>query len=91
MDKCDYKGALTTINLLREEYKKNPPSVIIKDVVYIEYSNSTYTLYFAIVNAGGKVLTMEWPIEIWFTIPAELRSCAKENEGKKIIIDENYW
>lgn len=91
MDKCDYKGALTTINLLREEYKKNPPSVIIKDVVYIEYSNSTYTLYFAIVNADGKVLTMEWPIEVWFTIPTELRNCAKENEGKKIIIDENYW
>lgn len=91
MDKCDYKGALTTINLLREEYKKDPPTVIIKDIVYIGYSNSTYILYFAIVNEDGNVLTMEWPIDVWFTIPAELRNCAKENAGKKIIIDENNW
>lgn len=53
MDKCDYKGVLATVNLLREEYKKNPPTVIIKDLVYMEYSNSTYTLYFAMVNVRG--------------------------------------
>lgn len=91
MEKCAYKGVLATINLLRTEYKKNPLAAIVKDVVYMEYSNSTYTLYFVMVNADGKTLTMEWPIDIWFTIPNELKKYAKENVGKKIVIDENYW
>lgn len=91
MDKCDYNSALNTINLLREEYKKNSPPGIVKDIVYMEYSNSTYTLCFAMVNTEGKVITMEWPIDVWFTIPTELRNYAKGNVGKKIIIDENIW
>lgn len=93
MDKCDYKGALNTINLLREEFKKNSSQsiVIVKDIVYMEYSNSIYTLCFAMVNTEGKAITMEWTIDVWFTIPTELRNYAKRNVGKKIIIDENYW
>ena len=53
MDKCDYNGALNTINLLREEYKKNSPPGIVKDIVYMEYcdaysvgeSETTYLLF----------------------------------------------
>lgn len=91
MDKCDYNGALNTINLLREEYKKNSTLGIVKDIVYIEYSNSIYILCFAMVNTEGKAITMEWSIDVWFTIPTELRNYAKDNIGKKIIIDENIW
>ncbi|WP_302414876.1 hypothetical protein [uncultured Prevotella sp.] len=91
MNKCDYNGALNTINLLREEYKKNSPHGIVKDIVYMEYNDSVYKVCMALVNSEGKAVTMEWPIDVWFTIPTELRNYAKEHRSQKIILDENYW
>ena len=57
----------------------------------MEYNDSVYKVCMALVNSEGKAVTMEWPIDVWFTIPAELRNYAKGNVGKKIIIDENIW
>lgn len=91
MNSCDYKSALSTIQLLREQYKANPHPNIIKDMVYIVYENGDYKVYLALIDASRKAMTMEWPIEVPFTIPKEIRDCARENSSKPVILDENIW
>lgn len=91
MDSCDYNGALSTIQMLRKQYQENPHPDIVKDVIYIEYKDSMYSIYLALVNSKGKAITMEWPIEVPFTIPKEIRDCAKEHVNRPVLLDENVW
>lgn len=91
MNSCDYNSALYTIQLLREQYRANPHPDIVKDVVYIVYENSEYKLYLALVDANEKAITMEWLIEMPFTIPKEIRDYARENSKNLVILDEYLW
>lgn len=91
MDSCDYNGALYTIQMLRKQYKENPLPDIVKDVIYIVYKDSTYSIYLALVDSSGKAITMEWSIEVPFTIPKEIRECAKGHTNQPVLLDENLW
>lgn len=91
MDSCDFNGALYTIQMLRKQYKENPIPDIVKDVIYIVYKDAMYSIYLALVNSKGKAITMGWSIDVPFTIPKEIRDCAKEHVNQSVLLDENEW
>lgn len=93
MDKCSFEDVMSSIPTFRETYQSNNTVGIVKDIIAICYDSksSEYTISYNMITAQGKVIAMDWAIDLPFTIPEVLRKEAKDNTGRPIGFHETAW
>lgn len=96
MDKCSFEDVLSSIPAYRDSFKSTKSNyniVIVKDILAITYKaeSGEYVISYNLITCQGKVISMDWLIDLPFTIPEPLRMEAKANANRPIAFHETVW
>lgn len=93
MDICKFEDVMTTIPLLRQEYQRNNKFNVLRDIIAVTFKakEDKYYISLNLITFENKVLSMEWSIDLPFSIPEEYRKLARFNPDSPISIEENQW
>lgn len=93
MDVCKFEDVMTAIPLLRQEYQSNNKLNVVRDIITITFNakEDKYYICLNLVTSENKVLSLDWPIDLPFSIPEELRKFAISHPDTPISIKETQW
>jgi len=89
MENYSFTQAINSVKAFQQEFRSSKRPGIVKDRTLIEYSDNSYKLTFTLIQSDGKGISMEWPIDTWFSIPSDLRDLVKKY--KRVLLDEYEW
>lgn len=89
MQDYSFTQAINSVKAIQKHFREEKRPGVVKDITLIVYEDNSYKVVYSMIQSDGRALSMEWPIDSWFSIPSDLRNLVKKHT--RVLLDEYVW